>query len=301
MAFCDNLKAAAGQCIVQRGDSALAESPEATKYEHKEPNTPRGAAEPADKLTPGVAIDERGCKARFHGLASEELRSAADCAKDDAATNEPKRVKTVTIRPDLDPTWATPAGAYVQVSAQKSEAEAQSSYRAMQQKYPGMLGSREASIRRADLGQAGIWYRAQIGPFTTAEQATAFCDNLKAAGGQCMVHRNDVRTETVKPSERKAAEPRRATVERPRSEPTPAPRRTIVPATAPAARSISSSVSSKTTNGGNKCNTMQGRCAIYAGGSCTPSTGHWRYSCHGNLCTMRYNECISRALAGRSP
>ena len=184
---------------------------------------------------------------------------------------------------------------------QKSEAEAQSSYRAMQQKYPGMLGSREASIRRADLGQAGIWYRAQIGPFTTAEQATAFCDNLKAAGGQCMVHRNDVQTETVKPSERKAAEPRRATVERPRSEPTPAPRRTIVPATAPAARSISSSVSSKTTNGGNKCNTMQGRCAIYAGGSCAPSTGHWRYSCYGESCTMRYNECISRALAGRSP
>ena len=82
---------------------------------------------------------------------------------------------------------------------------------------------------------------------------------------------------------------------------TPAPRRTIVPATAPAARSVSSSVSSKTTNGGNKCNTMQGRCAVYAGGSCTPSTGHWRYSCYGERCTLRYNECISRALAGRSP
>jgi predicted metalloprotease len=205
-----------------RGGSAIAESSKAMKYENMKPGTPPDAAEPpphtAYLLTRGVAI-ERGCKARFHGLASEELRSAADCAKDDAAINEPKRVKTVTIRPDLDPTSATPAGTYVQVSAQKSEAEAQSSYRAMQQKYPGMLGSREASIRRADLGQAGIWYRAQIGPFTTAEQATAFCDNLKAAGGQCMVHRNDVQTETVKPSERKAAEPRRASVERPSSKP----------------------------------------------------------------------------------
>jgi hypothetical protein len=158
-----------------------------------------------------------------------------------ATANEPKRVKTVTIRPDSDPTAAVappagaapssaapagatrsatpkqqggpmpiapqsdpagrtkvaarpaspaPAGAYVQVSAQRSEAEAQSSYRSLQQKYPGVLGSREASIRRADLGTAGVWYRAQIGPFTTAEQATSFCDNLKAAGGQCMVHRN---------------------------------------------------------------------------------------------------------------
>jgi len=252
-----------------------------------------------------VAIDERGCKARFYGLTSEGL--AADCAKDDAATNEPKRVKTVTIRPDLDPTSATPAGAYVQVSAQKSEAEAQSSYRAMQQKYPGMLGSREASIRRADLGQAGIWYRSQIGPFTTAEQATAFCDNLKAAGGQCMVHRNDVQTETVKPSERNAAEPRRASVERPPSKPALAPRQakprggTIVSATAPATRSVSPSVSSKTTNGGNKCNTMQGRCAIEVGGFCNPSTGYWRYSCFGEGCNVRYNDCVSRALAGRSP
>ena len=47
------------------------------KYENKKPETPPDAAEPplhtADTLTRGVAIDERGCKARFHGLASEGL------------------------------------------------------------------------------------------------------------------------------------------------------------------------------------------------------------------------------------
>ena len=99
-----------------------------------------------------------------------------------AATHESKRAKTA----------AAPACAYVvQVSAQRTEAEAMSSYRAMQQKYPAVLGSRDANIRRVDLGdKGGIFYRAQVGSFTSSEQATAFCDNLKAAGGQCIVQRN---------------------------------------------------------------------------------------------------------------
>jgi sporulation related protein len=82
-------------------------------------------------------------------------------------------------------------GAYVvQVSAQKTESEAQSSYRALQAKYPAVLGGREPTIRRADLGDKGVYYRAQIGGFASAGEATAFCDNLKAAGGQCIVQKN---------------------------------------------------------------------------------------------------------------
>ena len=161
-----------------------------------------------------------------------------------SAANEPKRVKTMTIRQDggaggidsgttasmptsvapaarapvatkqsgaapmaIAPSSSTPPqsntkvaartpaaparGSYmVQVSAQKSEAEAQSSYRALQQKYPTVLGSREPTVSRAELGQAGTWYRVQVGAFSTSEQATAFCNSLKDAGGQCIVQRN---------------------------------------------------------------------------------------------------------------
>jgi hypothetical protein len=82
-------------------------------------------------------------------------------------------------------------GAYVvQVSAQKTEDEARASYHALQQKYPSVLASREANIRRADLGDKGVYYRAQIGPFTTADQANALCGDLKSAGGQCIVQKN---------------------------------------------------------------------------------------------------------------
>jgi hypothetical protein len=86
---------------------------------------------------------------------------------------------------------ASDGGAYVvQVSAQKTEGEAQSSYRALQAKYPDVLGGREAAIRRADLGDKGVYYRAQIGGFASASAANTFCDSLKAAGGQCIVQKN---------------------------------------------------------------------------------------------------------------
>jgi hypothetical protein len=87
-------------------------------------------------------------------------------------------------------TQAVPSGIVAQVTARKTEADAQADYRSLQQKFPNVLGSREARIVRADLGQTGIWYRAQIGPFPTNDQANAFCDSLKAAGGPCMVTRN---------------------------------------------------------------------------------------------------------------
>jgi hypothetical protein len=75
----------------------------------------------------------------------------------------------------------------VQVAAQRSEADALASYRTLQSKYPGVLGSRHATIKRADLGNRGVFYRAEVGPFVTAEEAGEMCNSLKAAGGQCLV------------------------------------------------------------------------------------------------------------------
>jgi cell division protein FtsN len=156
---------------------------------------------------------------------------AAPTTSPGSAAGEPKKVKTVAIRPDQPtaapatipaarnpaatqtapvsaapqptrvatvPVQSTPSrpigaesGSYVvQVASQKSEADAQASFKALQQKYPSVLGGQQASIRRADLGEKGVFYRAQVGPFTSAEQAAEMCSNLKSAGGQCIVQRN---------------------------------------------------------------------------------------------------------------
>jgi hypothetical protein len=78
----------------------------------------------------------------------------------------------------------------VQVSSQRSEAEASAAYRTLQLRYPNVLGGRSSFVRRADLGSRGIYYRTMVGPFATAEEAAQLCTSLKAAGGQCILHRN---------------------------------------------------------------------------------------------------------------
>src|SRR5713226_499111 len=105
------------------------------------------------------------------------------------------RSGTTPAQPAPYRTAALPSGAeagnyVVQISSQRSESEAQASFRALQAKYPNVLGSRQPLIRRADLGSKGVYYRAQVGPFATADDANQLCGNLKAAGGQCIVQRN---------------------------------------------------------------------------------------------------------------
>jgi hypothetical protein len=81
-------------------------------------------------------------------------------------------------------------GYLVQVSSQRSESDARASFRTLQGKFPNQLGERQAVIRRADLGDKGVFYRAQVGPFGTVDEASKLCNELKAAGGQCVVQKN---------------------------------------------------------------------------------------------------------------
>jgi hypothetical protein len=102
--------------------------------------------------------------------------------------NKPPANETASAVPAAP---AATGGSYaVQVSSQRSEADAQSSFRDLQAKYPSVLGGREPIIRRADLGAKGIYFRAMVGPFTSSDQASELCSNLKAAGGSCIVQKN---------------------------------------------------------------------------------------------------------------
>src|SRR5262249_61831579 len=77
-------------------------------------------------------------------------------------------------------------GVLVQISAQKSEEAAKSTYHDLQAKFPTILGSLDPNIQRADLGEKGIYYRVRVGPFTSAD-AQRICGDLKAAGGSCIL------------------------------------------------------------------------------------------------------------------
>jgi hypothetical protein len=80
------------------------------------------------------------------------------------------------------------AGAYVQLSSQRSEDAARSAFAALQRKFPSILGSAVADIQQADLGSKGVYYRARVGA-PTKEAAVALCEQLRSAGGDCLIAR----------------------------------------------------------------------------------------------------------------
>jgi hypothetical protein len=104
---------------------------------------------------------------------------------------EPRARVAATTPAQTAPSGGGGSGGYlVQVSSQRNEADAQASYRALQGKFPTVLGSRAPLIKRADLGDKGVYYRAMVGPFGSPDEASQFCGSLKTAGGQCVVQRN---------------------------------------------------------------------------------------------------------------
>lgn len=109
-----------------------------------------------------------------------------------AARPAPTRTAAVAPTP-LAPSAAASGGAggfAVQVSSQRSEADAQAAFRSLQGKFPDQLGGRQPLIRQVDLGAKGVYYRAMVGPFASGSDATSLCSSLKAAGGQCIVQKN---------------------------------------------------------------------------------------------------------------
>jgi len=99
------------------------------------------------------------------------------------------RVGGGVTAPDTAPRAVEAGGFVVQLSAQRSEAEAQTAFRTLQAKY-SVLSGRDPLIRRKDLGERGIFFAAQVGPFGVKSEADQLCETLKTAGGSCFVQKN---------------------------------------------------------------------------------------------------------------
>ncbi len=161
-----------------------------------------GAAAPVTSAPPPTA--KPAAAAKTSPTAPRNQPSAANANASSNAPlslvpqgNEPAPVaETRTRVASTNPVQAAPSaggssgGYLVQVSSQRNEADAQASYRALQTKFPAVLGSRSPVIKRADLGDKGVYYRAMVGPFSSSDEASQFCGSLKTAGGQCVVQRN---------------------------------------------------------------------------------------------------------------
>lgn len=166
-----------------KGDAAEAGMPAGTP---KQPAPPAQVAAPrTQQAAPPQAAAPRNPPTSANASAHAPLSLAPGAP----AAAEPPPARVAAVNPAPVPA-ATGGGYVVQVSSQKTEADAQASYRSLQGKFPNVLGSRSPLIKRADLGEKGVFYRAMVGPFGSREEAVQLCSNLKTAGGQCVVQSN---------------------------------------------------------------------------------------------------------------
>ncbi len=97
-----------------------------------------------------------------------------------AATREP--APQLAALPD-----ARTGGFVVQLAALKAKDGARPAWARLLKAHPALLGDRELTIQRVDLGDRGIFYRVQAGFFADRAGARGLCNALKARGQDCLV------------------------------------------------------------------------------------------------------------------
>ena len=144
-------------------------------------------AKPATAAT--RQIPPRAAPASTSGSTPLSLAPDSAQASMPPAPAEPRTRVAATTPTQLAPNDQAPAGEgrfLVSVSSQASEADAQTSFRSLQKKYPDQLGSRSPIIKRSE-DSKGTHYRALVGPFASRDEAARFCTSYRTAGGQCWI------------------------------------------------------------------------------------------------------------------
>jgi hypothetical protein len=151
-------------------------------------NTPEPAPRPAERR---AVAPERQVASAVRDNAPLSLSPDANAAAPAPRARAPMRTAAAAAPAPIARAAAPVggSGSYVQISSQRSEAEAQASFRGLQSKYPSQLGNRRPVIRKVELGAKGTYYRAMVGPLAGTEAST-LCSGLKAAGASCLIQRN---------------------------------------------------------------------------------------------------------------
>jgi hypothetical protein len=91
-----------------------------------------------------------------------------------------------TPSPTLTPVSPDSAPYFVQLSSQRSEAAARESAGALSRRFSSQLAGVNLAIQRVDLPERGTFFRVKV-PTANQSQASALCNSIKSAGGDCFV------------------------------------------------------------------------------------------------------------------
>jgi hypothetical protein len=166
-------------------------APPASRQAAAPPPPPPPAAAPAPATRQLAALPPQPASPPQQPAAPPPQAAAAPAPQPPS----PPPQRQAAVAPPADTAAAAPSdsgtgGYVVQLTAVKSETDAQSEFRRLQTKYATVLSGRQPLIRRKDQGDRGIFFVAQVGPFGAKGEADQLCGQLKAAGGTCYVYKN---------------------------------------------------------------------------------------------------------------
>ena len=73
------------------------------------------------------------------------------------------------------------SGVNVQMSSQKTKADAEGAVVKLKAAYAGLVAPYDFYVKEVDLGSSkGIWYRVLVGPIPSADEAKTLCGKIKA-------------------------------------------------------------------------------------------------------------------------
>jgi cell division protein FtsN len=160
------------------------------------PSTPGAVTKPSPAPAEAVASSPTAAPAQKTAAASSappqpEVATHAPVPLVTQGEATPGPAETTTRPPRPAVTEDTPkpmaAGGYLlQIGAYKSQDDAESAWHDFRNRHP-VVGGYQSNIRKADLGDKGIWYRLRIGSFADKDAASEFCSKLKADGASCLI------------------------------------------------------------------------------------------------------------------
>jgi len=170
--------------------------------EGRELNARPAPEEPAPLALEGAAQTPPAVEATIEDLI-EAPSAAADTPVNDPQPADPPAPEPATsaapepapVRPDpvAEPAPSTPPlveasdGWRVQISAHRSQEEADGAWIDFVAAYPDLARGRAPEIVRADLGERGVYYRLRVTTAPSREAATRYCDILRGRGQDCLV------------------------------------------------------------------------------------------------------------------
>jgi cell division protein FtsN len=168
------------------------------------PNTAENIPDDSQTVTTAGIVSTTGSRAGSPSSSASSGSASQQQNDQQASQQEPAAPQPERAEPRPEPTRvasAEPATAsatqpstdaanpfFVQLAARRDQTSALAAFADLQQKYPSILDGLAPTVKRADLGDKGVWYRLWVGPMDTRGNAANVCENLKQAGlGGCFV------------------------------------------------------------------------------------------------------------------